>query len=111
MSAKTTKKKTTPKKKEAFDVNAKYVLKRPHISEKATFLAEEGFYIFKVLKEANKIEIRKEIEKRYGVDVESVRTVNIPSKKRRTGRIEGVKKGYKKAIVKVKEGQSIDLMD
>ena len=86
-----------------------YVLRSPHISEKATVLAEKGFYVFKVEKVASKKEIKKEAEKRYGVNIESVRIINIPSKKRRVGRTEGKKKGYKKAIVKVKKGQSIDL--
>ncbi len=87
----------------------RYVLKRPHISEKATDLAEKGFYIFRVEKVASKKEIKKETEKRYGVDVVSVRIINLPSKKRRIGRTEGTRKGYKKAIVKIKKGQTIDL--
>ncbi len=87
----------------------KYALKKPHISEKATDLAEKGFYTFKVEKGSNKKEIKKEVEKKYKVEVMGVRVVNIPSKKRRVGRTEGTKKGYKKAIVKVKKGQVIDL--
>ncbi len=91
------------------EATERYVLRRPHISEKATNLAEKGFYVFRVEKIACKKEIKKEIEKRYGVSVLSVRIINIPSKKRRVGRTEGTKKGYKKAIVKVKKGQNIDL--
>ncbi len=87
----------------------KYILTKPHISEKATLLAEKDFYIFKVGKSANKREIKDEVKKKYKVDVLSVNIVNIPSKKKRVGRTEGTKKGYKKAIVKVKKGQSIDL--
>ncbi len=103
--------KTKNKKKtsDATEVTNRYVLRRPHISEKATDLAEKGFYIFRVEKIASKKEIKKETEKRYGVNVMSVRIINIPSKKRRVGRTEGTRKGYKKAIVKVKKGQSIDL--
>ncbi len=87
----------------------KYILTKPHISEKATSLAEKDFYIFKVGKDANKREIKDEVEKKYKVDVLSINIINIPSKKKRVGRTEGTKKGYKKAIVKVKKGQSIDL--
>ncbi len=88
----------------------KYVLLRPHISEKATFLAERGVYVFRVTDKSNKKEIKDEVEKKYKVTVEKVGIVRIPSKKKRVGRIEGKKKSYKKAVVKLKEGQTIDLM-
>ncbi len=88
----------------------KYVLVKPHISEKATDLAATGFYVFKVEKTANKKEIKVEVEKKYKVRVTSVRVINIPSKRKRVGKTLGKKKGYKKAIVGVKKGQSIDLM-
>ncbi len=97
------------KERKKEEVLRKYTLKRPHISEKATDLEGEGFYTFKVEKGANKKEIKEEIEREYKVDVLSVRTVTIPSKKRRVGKTEGTKKGYKKAIVKLKKGQNIDL--
>ncbi len=87
----------------------KYVLKRPHISEKATDLAEKDFYVFKVEKNANKREIKDEVQKKYKVDVIGVSVINIPSKKRRVGKTVGKRSGYKKAVVKIKKGQSIDL--
>lgn len=90
-------------------VEEKYVLLKPHISEKSTDLSNEGDYVFRVRKDANKEEVKREVEKRYGVNVEKVRVANIPPKKKRMGRREGERKGYKKAIVKVKKGQSIDL--
>jgi large subunit ribosomal protein L23 len=96
-------------KKNPQRVEQDYVLKGPHISEKATLLAESGFYTFKVEKRANKNKVKEEVEKKYKVNVTDVRIVNIPSKKRRVGKIEGKRSGYKKAIVKVKKGQSIDL--
>ncbi len=86
------------------------VLRFPHISEKATKLAKENQYIFNVYKQANKIEIKKAIEGLYGVDVISVRIINVPKRKRRLGRITGWKKGYKKAIVKIKKGQEIEII-
>jgi large subunit ribosomal protein L23 len=86
------------------------VLKTAHITEKATDLAGKNQYIFNVYLRANKNEIKSAVENIYGIDVVSVNVVNIPSKKRRVGKIYGWKSGYKKAIVKIKEGQKIELM-
>jgi len=82
----------------------------PHITEKSTRLSQEGKYIFKVLKKANKSEIKKAVEKIYNVEVLNVNIINIPRKKRRIGRQEGWRKGYKKAIIKLKKGQKIELL-
>lgn len=86
------------------------ILKFPHITEKATDLVERNQHVFKVYPEANKIEIKKAIENIYGVDVISVKIINIPRRKRRLGKTLGWRKGYKKAIVRVKEGQKIEIM-
>ncbi len=86
------------------------VLKKPHVAEKSTDLIQKNQYVFEVVPRANKVEIRKAIEDLYGVDVVSVRIINIPRKKRKLGRIEGWRKGYKKAIVKIKEGQKIEVL-
>lgn len=89
----------------------KQVIKKPHISEKSTrLMKEESKYTFIVADDANKIEISKAIEEKYNVDVEKVTIVNIPDKKRRLGRIEGVKSGYKKALVKIGEDQNIEIL-
>ncbi len=85
------------------------ILISPHISEKGTILSERGEYLFKVSNDANKIEIKKAVEGLYGVNVKSVNIINIPRRRRRMGRIIGWKKGYKKAIVKLEEGQKIEL--
>ena len=93
--------------------NAKFsydAIKQPHISEKATYLAENDQYTFEVLPNYSKQEIKKAIEGIYGVDVVSVHTIQIPSKKRRLGKTEGFRKSYKKAIVKIKEGQKIEIL-
>jgi large subunit ribosomal protein L23 len=89
---------------------APLVLKSPQITEKATFLAERNQYVFKVHPKATKPEIKKAIEEVYGVDVLEVRTVKVPRKRRRIGRTFGWRKGYKKAIVKIKEGQKIEIL-
>ena len=86
------------------------VLRFPHISEKATKLAKENQYVFNVYKQANKTEIKKAVENLYGVDVLSVKVINIPKRRRRLGRITGWRKGYKKAIVKIKKGQKIEII-
>jgi large subunit ribosomal protein L23 len=86
------------------------VLKFPHITEKATNSVSKNQYAFNVWENSNKIEIKKAIEDIYGVDVISVKIIAIPSKKRRLGRTSGFKKGYKKAIVKIKEGQKIEVL-
>jgi len=86
------------------------ILKMPHVSEKATDLIGKNKYVFKVLPGANKTEVKRVIEDLFGVDVLGVRIVNIPRRKRRLGKIEGWRGGYKKAIVRVKEGQKIEVL-
>ncbi len=86
------------------------IIKEPHISEKATILAEENKYTFKVYKNSNKPEIKKAVEGIYGVDVLDVKVIKIPAKKRRLGRTEGFKKGFSKAVVTIKEGQKIEIL-
>lgn len=85
------------------------IVKDPHISEKGTRQAELNKYAFKVYDRSNKLEIKKAVEGIYGVDVLSVNIVTIPHKKRRLGKTEGFKKGYKKALVTIKEGQKIEV--
>lgn len=96
-----------PKKKVAGE--AYKVLVSPHITEKATELEKENKYVFKVFQKTNKIEIKKAIEGLYGVDVVDVKIINVPRRRKRLGRQEGWKKGYKKAIVKIKKGQKIEI--
>ena len=86
------------------------ILKTPQITEKATALARKNQYTFKTWPEANKAEIKKAIEDLYGVDVISVKIIKVPRKRRRLGRISGWRKGYKKTIVKIKEGQKIEVL-
>ncbi len=81
----------------------------PIITEKSSQLAKDNVYQFKVKKEANKILIKKAIELIYGVKVEEVRTIKVPSKPKRLGRFLGKKPSYKKALVKLKEGESIEI--
>lgn len=80
----------------------------PHVTEKASNLASQGVYIFKVSPSANKIEIRRAIESLYHVNVSSVHVLNMPAKLRQVGRHSGKKSGYKKAMVTLVAGQKID---
>ncbi len=86
------------------------IVREPHISEKATNLGEVNQYVFKVFPRANKNEIKKAIEAIYGVDVLAVNIITIPAKKRRLGKTTGFKKGHKKAIVKIRAGQKIEIL-
>ena len=100
-----------PKVKREVKVGEAYrILKTPQVTEKATDLTKKNQYVFKVWPGANKVEIKKAIEDLYGVDVISVKIIKVPRKRRRLGRIRGWRKGYKKAIVKIKEGQKIEVL-
>lgn len=86
------------------------ILKEPHVSEKATVLAKQNKYIFKVYPQANKIETEKAIENLYGVKVKDVNIINVHRKRRVLRGVEGFKTGYKKAIVTLEEGEKIEIM-
>jgi large subunit ribosomal protein L23 len=87
------------------------VLIRPLITEKGTRLIELGQYTFEVHREANKIQIREAIEKTFNVKVKAVNTMNMPRKERRRGRTIGSVPGWKKAIVTLQTGQTIDIFE
>lgn len=78
----------------------------PHISEKATMLGE-NIHVFKVAGRASKSAIKQAVESRYGVLVAAVNIVAARDKRRRRGQVVGRRAGYKKAIVKLAEGQTI----
>ncbi len=84
------------------------ILLSPHVTEKATQLIADSQYVFKVFPRANKTEVKKAIESLYKVKVMSVRIINISGKTKRSGKSQGWKKGYKKAIIKLAPGQRIE---
>jgi len=86
------------------------ILKYPHVTEKATDLTGFNQYIFNVYESANKSEIKKAVQDVYGARVVAVKIINIHPKKRKLGKIEGWRKGYKKAIVKLAKGQTIEIL-
>ncbi len=84
-------------------------IKSPVITEKATILSEQNKTVFKVDKNANKKNIKKNIEKIFKVNVVKVNIINKKTKKKMKQGKLSTKTGYKKAIVTLKKGQSIDL--
>jgi len=85
------------------------ILRGPHITEKSTELTEKNQYVFKVYANANKVEIKRAIKQIYNVDVLDAKIINVPKRPRKFGKTPGFRKGYKKAIIKIKEGQKIDI--
>ena len=86
-----------------------HIILRPLLTEKGTQMGEEGNRVlFEVADAANKVEIRKAVEKLYSVRVLSVRTQVVRGKNKRLGRHEGRRPNWKKAIVRLAEGSSID---
>ncbi len=91
----------------------KEIIVKPLITEKCTSLSDNlGQYTFVVNKDANKLEIKSEIESFYGVNVESVNTMNYFGKVRRrytkAGILSGRSASYKKAIIQLSEGETLD---
>lgn len=88
------------------------VLKKPLVTEKVSALNEKGRYGFIVDLDANKVDIKKAVEKQYGVNVKSVNTLNVMGKLKvrytKTGIQGGRRPNYKKAIVTLAEGEVID---
>ena len=88
------------------------IIQGPIITEKTMALKEnDNKYTFKVLKSANKIEIKNAVEQIFKVKVVSVNTINVLPKRKRVGQHEGFKPAYKKAIVKLAEGNKIDAFE
>jgi large subunit ribosomal protein L23 len=82
---------------------------KPIVTEKATLQMELGKYVFDVLPKASKPEIKAAIESLFDVTVVKVNTLRLPRQKRRVGRFIGYKAQYKRAIVTLKDGDSIVL--
>ena len=85
------------------------IIKAPVVTEKSEAAKSEGKYTFKVDPKANKTEIKQAIEKIFNVKVVEISTINEKPKKKRVGRYSGLSNRSKKAIVKLAEGQTIDI--
>ena len=87
------------------------VVIRPIITEKTSVMMQENKYTFQVPLDANKVEIRQAVEAIFGVKVLSVNTIRVLGKTKRMGRYVGKRSDYKKAIVKLAEGNAIPLFE
>ena len=87
------------------------VLVRPLITEKGTYLSGMNKYPFEVLKAANKIQIKEAVELAFNVKVRDVNTMIMHGKQRRIGKNTGLTKDWKKAVVTLESGQSIELFE
>ncbi len=95
-------------------MKANEILKHPIVTEKVNLLTEKmNRFCFAVDKRANKLEIKKAVEDFYGVRVNEVNTIVVPAKSKsrytKAGFLHGRKPGYKKAIITLAEGETIDL--
>ena len=87
------------------------VLLAPHISEKTAMAAEmQGRHAFKVAPDATKLEVRRAVEKLFKVDVKSVQIINVKGKTKRFGASVGKRSDWRKAVVRLAEGQDLDFM-
>lgn len=85
------------------------VLLAPHVSEKTTLIADaNGQHVFKVLKDANKAEIKQAVESLFEVKVAQVRVMNVKGKTKRFSNREGKRSDWRKAYVTLEKGQDID---
>lgn len=92
--------------------DARNVIIRPVVTERSTIMAdEEDAFTFIVAEDANKIDIKRAVEHLFDVKVRSVNTMRYRGKSRRVGRSVGRRPSYKKAIVKLAEGERIDVYE
>lgn len=87
------------------------VILSPVITEKSMQLVKLGKYTFRVSKTTDKRKIKKAVKDKFNVDAVKVSTINVKSKRKNMQRHEYMVPGFKKAIVKVKDGQKIDLFE
>lgn len=90
---------------------AREIIIKPVVTEKSVDLMQENKYCFKVAKDADKIEIKNAIEEIFKVTVVNVNTVNVHGKMKRMGRTQGMTASWKKAVVTLREGDSIEVFE
>jgi large subunit ribosomal protein L23 len=91
---------------------AQEIIRRPLVTEKSGQQKETGnHYVFEVRKDANKIEIQKAVEQLFKVKVLQVHTLNVLGKEKRVGRKYGKRPDWKKAVVRLKEGDRIEFFE
>ena len=87
------------------------VLLAPVVSEKSYSLISDRKYTFKVHKNAHKTQVRQAVEELFAVHVENVNILKVQPKPKRRGVSKGIRPGWKKAIVQVREGETIEIFE
>ncbi len=101
----------TSRKAQTSEERLFHVILAPHVSEKATQMADKNKQmVFEVRRDASKPVIKQAVEKMFNVQVESVTVTNVKGKSKQTGRISGRQRDRKKAYVRLKPGQDIDYL-
>jgi large subunit ribosomal protein L23 len=91
---------------------ARKIVIGPLVSEKSTNLrADQNKYVFRVDRDANKLQIKKAVEELFKVRVEDVTTMMMHGRPKRLGRFEGRRADWKKAVVKLRKGETIELFE
>lgn len=92
-------------------MTAQEIIRRPLVTEKSMAGMQDGRYTFEVHLHANKVEIRKAVEELWPVNVVAVNTLVVRGKRRRQGATSGLRPDWKKAIVKLRDGQTISAFE
>ena len=92
-------------------MDSRQILISPVVSEKSYSLIEDNKYSFRVHPKAHKTQIRQAVEELFDVKVARVNIVKMPAKPKRRGLIKGTRQGWKKAIVKLHPGQTIEFFE
>jgi large subunit ribosomal protein L23 len=90
-------------------LDARDVLIAPVVSEKSYSLIDEHKYTFKIHSDAHRLQVRQAVEELFGVHVESVNIAHVRQKPKRRGMVRGRKPGWKKAIVQIRPGETIEI--
>jgi large subunit ribosomal protein L23 len=90
-------------------LTSREVLIAPVVSEKSYSLLEDHKYSFRVHQDAHKVQIRQAVEELFGVKVVAVNILQVRPKPKRRGTIRGTKQGWKKAIVELRKGETIEI--
>jgi len=94
------------------NVEPRTIVRRALVTEKGTLIREaQNGYLFEVARDANKIEVKQAIEAIFSVNVTSIRTLRVHGKPKRVGRHAGHRPDWKKAVVTLKKGQTIELFE
>ena len=87
------------------------VLLAPVVSEKSYSLISEGKYVFRIHPDAHRTQVRQAVEELFGVHVEGVNVLKVQPKPKRRGAFKGTKPGWKKAVVQLRAGDTIEIFE